>query len=245
MVLSGMTDISEAIELLAQLGVDAKESQVYISLIKTPNQSITELSKNNSIPRTTLYRVCESLIAKQFVRKLTTADSEVFIALTPDELGHLRLAKQMELELIQESITRLQSALSKEISDSQNTLVFIKTTDDFYRELYQITNQEEEIRLIVSHTYNLSKALDTKAVSKIAPKVDRIKIIYAGTDQFAHSKINIRNPLTKFAGIQLFTSRKYVSVSGDLKQLSGISIQDNNMAHNQLQLFSNFWNQSV
>ena len=59
--------MDKIIYVLKNLGFEDKEIKIYLYLIKNPNSTVLQISKNIGIDRTTIYDILERLITKGIV----------------------------------------------------------------------------------------------------------------------------------------------------------------------------------
>jgi sugar-specific transcriptional regulator TrmB len=71
---------------LQELGLNDKESAVYLALLSVDNDSVIDLSKKTNINRTTIYPVLESLMTKGLVSEVKMDKKIRFAAEAPERL---------------------------------------------------------------------------------------------------------------------------------------------------------------
>ncbi len=106
--------------LLFELGLNAKEAQVYQTALKYPKVSPAALAKQTKLPRPTVYNICKSLVAK---------------GLLIEDLG------EKSLQLVPASALELKSLIKKEedeykakarvIEELSNELSLMKSGDSY------------------------------------------------------------------------------------------------------------------
>ncbi len=72
---------------LQDLGLNDKESVVYLALLSVDNDSVVDLSKKTNINRTTIYPVLESLMSKGLVSEVKVDKKIRFAAESPERLS--------------------------------------------------------------------------------------------------------------------------------------------------------------
>ncbi len=97
-------------EKLMQIGLEAREADVYIQLLKKPRQTATEIAKRTKINRTVVYSVLDKLIEKGLVSYILIKEKKHFSANNPRTLGDFLKDKERvfnevlpALELIKEN----------------------------------------------------------------------------------------------------------------------------------------------
>jgi sugar-specific transcriptional regulator TrmB len=73
-------------ELLKKLGLDERESLVYLSLLETGPQLPQHIARSTGIKRTTLYEIFPPLIDQGLVIEVTQGKRRLFQAVAPDRL---------------------------------------------------------------------------------------------------------------------------------------------------------------
>ena len=76
-----MENISEK---LKSLGIDGKEADIYLALLRLKKATIIQLAKNTSIKRTTVYHIIDDLIAKGLVFRYGKDGSKNYVAENPE-----------------------------------------------------------------------------------------------------------------------------------------------------------------
>lgn len=104
------------IDNLVQLGLSAKESQVYLAALELGPTTILELSKKTTIKRSTIYEFINNLVAKDLLTKSVRGKKKIFIPSDPKKFESL-VEKQKSLlqEILPEllSINQLTAAKPK------------------------------------------------------------------------------------------------------------------------------------
>ncbi len=102
-----MADISDAKQHLEQIGLEEREARIYLTLANTGVTSVTRLSKRLGIPRTTIYRVCESLNRKKFVEWVIQRQGKKVKAVVPQKLDIVIKQKKEELRSVENALEKL------------------------------------------------------------------------------------------------------------------------------------------
>ena len=102
-------------ELLAKIGLNEKEVQVYLTVLQNGKISPTALSKALGLNRTTVYSVAKELVAKGLIREDLTSPTISLIARPVDDLdGYLEQEEKQirqKRELAKRAITELNSVV--------------------------------------------------------------------------------------------------------------------------------------
>jgi len=98
-------DIQKA---LKELGLSQQESRVYIDLLRGGIQTVMQLSKKENIPRSTIYRIIETLKEKGFVEKILKKKTALFKAIPIKKLDFLITEQEHKLETLKSTMQSLQ-----------------------------------------------------------------------------------------------------------------------------------------
>ncbi len=79
-------------ERITGIGLSKKESQIYLSALKTGNAPVSEIAKNAGLNRVTTYGILEKLLEKGIVKIAPQKGVQKFLAVAPDQV--LSEAKQ-------------------------------------------------------------------------------------------------------------------------------------------------------
>lgn len=101
-----MADTSDVIKKISDLGLTETESRLYHYLLVSGTVSIMRLSKDLNIPRTTIYRMCEKLVKKNFLEWVVERQGTRVKALSPDQLGTLLQEKRTEVKKMADAISK-------------------------------------------------------------------------------------------------------------------------------------------
>lgn len=83
-------------KILKKLGLDEKEIQAYLSLLRTGSTTASKISKETNIDRATCYRYLDSLILKGLISYVTHNNVKYFQAAHPEKI--LKDIKEKEIE---------------------------------------------------------------------------------------------------------------------------------------------------
>lgn len=107
---------------LEKLGLNESEIEIYLALVSKDLMSVSKLSKITGIPRTTVYRICDSLSDKKFIEWIIDQSGKKVKAVPPEMLGFLVQEKQSELNTTKKAILDLKKAIelpSKNVPETQ------------------------------------------------------------------------------------------------------------------------------
>ncbi|MBL8014646.1 MAG: helix-turn-helix domain-containing protein [Candidatus Doudnabacteria bacterium] len=112
-MMSNMVDNLDIKQNLMELGLDETEALVYIDLVNSPGKTLLAVSRSLNIPRTTLYRVCQSLAEKKFVEWVLLENTRKIKAINPNKLDFLVVEQKAKLEGTESSVKSLQKMLKQ------------------------------------------------------------------------------------------------------------------------------------
>lgn len=92
---------------LQEIGLNDKESQVYLTLIGVEHASVLDLSKKTKIKRPTVYVVLESLAKKGLVSETTVGKKTHYFAEPPERLETFLEKRKLALEESQKTLKDL------------------------------------------------------------------------------------------------------------------------------------------
>src|SRR3989344_4089687 len=98
--------MDKIIYVLKNLGFEDKEIKIYLYLIKNPNSTVLQISKNIGIDRTTIYDILERLITKGIGSIIIKNNTKNFNVLKPKELLNYFEDKYKSLEKISKPNTK-------------------------------------------------------------------------------------------------------------------------------------------
>lgn len=148
----------EIIQKLELLGLSNKEARIYCAALKHPNETMSGLSKNARVKRSTAYSAVEALSKKGFLVSTKDKKTTRYTALPPEEFLHIYKSAHQKLSIGLEKITPQKKAEAKKqlnacIKEALNTST---------EKVFIVTNISESIKTleyIFSTTHNLKKII--------------------------------------------------------------------------------------
>ena len=107
-----MADTLDINTTLKTLGLTDQEVNIYLLLLSGEPTSVMALSQKTGFPRTTVYRLCESLADKKFAEWVIKRQGKKIKAINPQNLDFIFEVKKQELEQTKQAINQLQKSLS-------------------------------------------------------------------------------------------------------------------------------------
>lgn len=136
-----MADIKQVIDNLKQLGLEEKQTQIYLHLLKSTSQTALEISRATEISRTSVYRNLERLQKLGLVEEVLDQNTTKFKASSPEKLYLILRQKELEVSDIKESIPNVISQLSalKVESISPTEVLYFKGKEGVRQLLWNTT----------------------------------------------------------------------------------------------------------
>ncbi|MBI3384652.1 helix-turn-helix domain-containing protein [Candidatus Gottesmanbacteria bacterium] len=113
---------------LKELGLEEKQSQIYLTLLKNGVLSPLELSRLTDLNRTTVYRILEELENKGLVEEVVDGKSVKAKAASPDKLRLLLISEETKLQRMKNTIPDLITKLSvvKDVPSSSTKVFYFR-----------------------------------------------------------------------------------------------------------------------
>lgn len=118
-----MSDKSGIIINLQTLGLSELEAKIYTSLVETPSQTALQLSRNLSLPRTSVYDTLVRLGVRGLVDRLVRSKSTAYKASPVESFEILLKERQDQMAGMQKAYNNLEAALKSHTTNPQNTEV--------------------------------------------------------------------------------------------------------------------------
>lgn len=118
-----MVDFKDIKQNLINLGLSSDEANVYVHLLNLKSDSVYKISQAVHEPRTNVYRICQSLVDKNFCEWVVVDKSKQIKALHPKQLDFLKIQKESELEVISQSLNNLEKMINIDVLGAAKTEV--------------------------------------------------------------------------------------------------------------------------
>lgn len=100
-------------ELLQELGLSAKESQTYLSLLQLGQATVVQVSRSTGLKRPTVYLVLDELIKHGYAATVLHEKKKIYIALPPERLQD---AFERKREALQNLLPQLSALYNTKIA---------------------------------------------------------------------------------------------------------------------------------
>jgi sugar-specific transcriptional regulator TrmB len=257
-------------QTLKSFGLEEKEQEIYLLLLKHDWQTVLEISKLSPIKRTTLYRVLESLQKKGLIEMKLDDKTTFYSAASPNQFKSLVLEQEDETKNLKTALPNL--------LDSLNALTSIRpgeTTVRYYRGLrglkqlewkkYEEPNKQilvfgaklqwmdvlgrsfaEQIRdEAVAKNIQIKELLNENAIE---PIMEGIKTSWTDNQEYVLKHFQHRQILKKKLHItqDLYITHNGIHFHGYREgDLVGIEIISDDFSKMFGQIFKSFWNQAT
>jgi sugar-specific transcriptional regulator TrmB len=103
--MSEQTD--KIINQLTQYGLDNDEARIYLTVLQNNDLSALEISRQEKIARTRVYRILDKLIEKRLVILKQASSGFRFVADDPDKIEELIIQKEVEVQNLKNGVVDL------------------------------------------------------------------------------------------------------------------------------------------
>ncbi len=176
-----MEDISnesQAVGLLQQLGLKEYEARSFVALSRRPYGTAKEISESSEVPRTRVYDAVRVLESKGLV-EVQHSNPQQFRAVSVDEaVKTLRMEYEQRIESLREALSGLEPATDAETTDITHEVWALSNGSSIATRTYQlIDDAEEEIALVVGH----EAVFTDEVVEKLSAAQNRGVSVVIGT----------------------------------------------------------------
>jgi sugar-specific transcriptional regulator TrmB len=141
-----MVDKLKMCENLEKLGLNTSEVDVYYELLNNDKISVMQLSKKLGVPRTTLYRICESLVKRGFATWIITNNGKDIKPVSPKSLDFLIEEEKAKLKEIDSSVKNLQEMSQQILHNVPKTEIkYFQGRDGMRQIIWNTLKAENEI----------------------------------------------------------------------------------------------------
>lgn len=250
-------------ETLREIGLNDKEIEVYLCLLKNGKTSPTTLSKLTKINRATIYNITRSLISKGIIAEDVSGKTIYFAPLPVSSLEQIVKRPMRELEekgvLIKKAIDELSLITAK----SQYIVPTIRFVEEQDLENYLYENIEKWQKSVIDidstwwglqdYTFidHFRKFNDWYWKQEFSQNVNMYQVgNYSEAEEEALKRYNKPNRDVRFSTDINFTSSVWVGGDYIIMIVTRqhpfylFEIHDIALAHNMRQVFKKLWNQS-
>lgn len=248
----------ELLKNLESLGLNDKESKIYLALLQLGKATAPGLAKASGLKKPTAYVIIEQLITKRFAQKLVTGQKKEYAAVSPEKC--LAMAKK-KIEDAEKSLPELM-ALKKSSQEEKISVRYLEGMDGA-REAYdkiikdmkkkpaekrvivgfyaKIVKQSEEIEKAADETNEMFRKNQIKRKVITVYNADMVEK-YLNAAMVKKHAISVRAIKENFysSNVSIETYDNYVQIfSQRLEQI--IIIEDPDIAEAIKQIFALVW----
>ncbi len=139
-------------ETLLNIGLSDKEAEIYLLLLKTPDQTAQSLANQTGIKRPNVYRILDILINLNIITVNNTA-VKTFRTTSPETLQTLVYNRQLQLKQTAKSLAAAMPDFRSQyaLSTSKPGVSHMAGDEGFLRLLENMTHSRTEVLLIASN----------------------------------------------------------------------------------------------
>lgn len=141
-------------DILYEIGLNDKETAIYLSLLKNPWQTAQQLSTKTDIKRTNAYRILDDLLEKELV-KHDKSPVRKFCATEPQALQRLLQQSQQNLKKTSQALSQVMPSFRSQYALSLNKpgVVHSAGTDGLEQLLIDMATSQTEVLLVAGDDY--------------------------------------------------------------------------------------------
>ncbi len=239
---------------LKEIGLNEKEARVYLASLELGQSVVQKIAQKAGINRATAYFVIEGLIKMGLISTFQKDKKQFFVAADPDKLVDVLDQKKEEIEKRKSELKKILPQLQS-IDTKQKDRPVVK----YYEGKEGLLTMSEE--LLKKAKDNILMAYSVDAVNKIFSEKERekartkrvkkkikTKVIYTYKDGILKSTKDGKRrkvPLEKFPlNCDIAIYNDFVRISSLGKRLTGIVIEDKDIANSFRSVFDLAWEAS-
>jgi len=247
--------MEKLIENLKSVGLNEKEAQTYLALLKLGPQPVSVIAKKTNMNRSSCYMLLDRLSQKGTVEKIIQENNTLFRAVEPIYILDQLKSKKYELESKIENL----GFVLKDFDELKSGYV-VKPKVIFFQD-------ESGLQNVLEDTFSSSEALrcyaSVEELSSLLPnympryykkRIEhglRVKAIYPGTEKsFLHKKRDqmelresrlVPKEFDFHLDIMIYDNKVVIT---SLKEKFGVAIESKEMAEAQKKIFDLIWKAS-
>lgn len=113
-------------DLFETIGLSLRHASVYLSLLKNGKVSVSKISLETGIPRSTIYELLSDLISKGAVMYLTGQAKAIYVAEAPEKLASLVEKRINKSESVKRDLEKYVPLMQSQYSQSSDILPKVK-----------------------------------------------------------------------------------------------------------------------
>ncbi|MDO8563985.1 MAG: helix-turn-helix domain-containing protein [Nanoarchaeota archaeon] len=235
---------------LKEYGLNDKEIEVYVNLLKSGESSLQEISKRCNCPRTTVYNNLNYLISKGLVSKTDKDHIACYTATDPEKMIDILDRKKILLEQTLPELESLKNTLDKksriEVYEGPAGIFAMYMEIFKEKEMKYWFGNYENLKPAMEHLMPLAREIRLK--KKISAKI----IIENNDDAIFHTpkyksitEMRQTPNLKNFpAMIFIYSNLKKAAIFVNKKEMIGFIVENEQVAQAMKLIFDLYWNQA-
>jgi len=241
--------MNEILHALVDAGLNPKEAEIYLVLLKLKSATAYKIAKNSPIKKPTVYVILETLRQKGFILKTPSKRGTLYTAKSPDEF--INIIEQKYSSVL--STLPLLKNIFKESQNSINVFYYegIKGLEDMCYYKFDEMKNTEMAGFFAKPADNFKEyeALMTKWEKDLIKNNISIRGV---TPDHKYMKGQMQKNVDRYNNLKFVDPQKYSSTVSidislgfvrimDLKNLNGVIIENKDLAKAILQIFDMVW----
>jgi sugar-specific transcriptional regulator TrmB len=246
-------------DLVEGLGLDPEQASIFLHLNWVGVVSALQVSRDLKLPRTTVYRLLESLINKGLVNTLEGELGTVYEAVSPEQLNKLKADKEIELVDLAVKLATLIPKLEEQrgLAIGESKVVHYRGSAGLRQLIWNTLAAKDELCILERSTFTnyLGQAFAEKVRTEYALRKIHTRQITNETSFPGWT--NVKDFLDNYWQIKYLPPEQleikfevfiyndiYTLLKYDGGEIFGVEIHNHDLALMQKQLFQNLWNQA-
>ncbi len=243
-------------QLFTRLGLNEKESNVFMKMLELGAQPISVLAKHVGTPRSTMYLLIENLKKAHLIESFQRADILYVKAIPVRQIFDVIRSKERELEqttkILEEQLPQLEAienklSITPRIKFFEGKAEVMKMYESVLKEksFVAVFNPKLVKEYMPEYHYQIPETMkenkcNAKEILVDSSEAKEYKKLYESKNH----KIKIFSKSTNFESDTIICSDKIYMISYGKKNLSAIEIWNKSLADTQRVLFDELWKNS-
>ena len=239
----------EILGILEEFGLSDKEAKVYLALLELGQSNVTRLADRSEINRVTTYHILESLLNKGLAKSIKKDNIQNFLAVEPKALISLLKEKEGKLKSIMPELEAKISLAGKKpyvelyegkkgITSMLDLLIDNSKDEVLAYGNFDIVEKSIEYQSLHWRKTRLSKSIKMKAIT------DRLEAEFIRDPKWKKlTEFRILRSIGK-TSTWTFISGNMVGILTAKKELTGVLLENEEIADTQRIIFETLWKQA-
>ena len=240
-------------QLFIRLGLNEKESNVFLKMLELGAQPISIIAKHVGIPRSTMYLLIENLKKAHLIESFQRADILYVKAIPVRQIFDVIRSKERELEqttkILEEQLPQLEAienklSITPRIKFFEGKAEVMKMYESVLKEksFVAVFNPELVKKFMPEYHYQIPETMaENKCNAKEILVDSSVAREYKKLYESKNHKIKILKKSVSFESDTIICFDKIYMISYGAKDLSAIEIWNKSLAETQYVLFNELW----